>query len=198
MNNGIGKTAAKVYGLTVVSSVISFIMYLSLMMIVSFTASEGERVSAGMLLIANGVALILQGILFVALTYRPLWAQGERDAKAVRNGRQKQDKLRGTKIGLLASVPSLVSYALLVAEKLTGFWAPYAAWYRVGQMSFYPITVWAFGSDLSTGTAQIGWGGIALAAISVLVLPVVCTVAYLVGYAGISLGERVVYGQQKP
>ena len=161
-------------------------------MITAMTGGN-EGASATALLAGNIVALVFEVCIFVSVIHGDVWLQGDRDRNSVNFGHMKEDRLRGLKLGLLASIPAAVSYILLVVEKLTGFFSLYTLIYRVGHISFYPVLVWAFGADISVTTAQISWGGIALAVIPVLVLPVVTMISYLLGYAQISLGERLVY-----
>lgn len=193
MKNETFKMVAKLYGRTVFSSVLCFFVYVSIMMMLAMTAKEGEAVSDGWLLAGNIVSLVLQTCIFVALIYSDVWLQGDRDRNAVNFGRMTADKWRGLKVGLLASIPAIVSFVLLVAEKLVGFWGAYATLYRLLHITFYPIMVWSMGVNVAATAAGVSWGGILAAGIPVLVLPVVTTVAYLLGYAQIALGERMVY-----
>ena len=201
MNKESVKLAAKIYGRTAFSGVLCFFIYLSLSVIATATAGktpEGEvkMVSAGVLLAVNIVALLFQGLLFCSMVYATMWTRGDKDNNAVRFKRMQEDKLKGLKIGLVAAIPSILSYVLLIAEKCFHFYPGYAALYRLLQMAFYPIVIWAFGSNVTLTTAQISWGSIALAGVPILILPIVAAVAYWLGYSEISLGERLVYSKK--
>lgn len=193
MNKESFKLSAKLYGHTVFVSVLSVIMYVSVTMLTLVFADDEGIVPAGAKLAGNILSLVLQGVLFISFTYNDLWRQGDRDANAVSFGRMAYDKWRGLKIGLTAAIPSILSFAVLIAEKALGFFPRYAAWYRVFHLSFYPFIVWCFGSEVARTTAEIGWGGILLAGIPVLVMPAVAVLAYYLGYKQIAVGERLIY-----
>ncbi len=191
------KLAAKVYGHSVFSAVLSAIIYVSIITFTSLAADDEGIVPAGATLAGDIVALILQGVLFISFVYTDLWRQGDRDANAVSFGRMSYDKWRGLKVGLLAAAPSILTFVVLVAEKLFGFFPYYAAWYCIFHLCFYPIVAWSFGAPINVTTAGIGWSGIAGAGIPVLILPIVATVAYTLGYKQIAVGERLVYKNKK-
>lgn len=187
------KMAAKLYGRSVFSSVLCFFVYVSIMMMLSMTAEKDKIVSPGWMLAGNIVALVFQTCIFVALIYGDIWLKGDRDRNAVNFGHMEENKWRGLQAGLLAAIPSFLSFVLLVADKLVNFWGAYAMIYRLGQISFYPVMVWTMGVNVSVTTAGMSWGSILLSGIPVLALPLVTTVAYALGYAQIALGERLVY-----
>ena len=193
MNKHDIKQAAKVYGMTVLSSFFNLLIYVSFVALTGIFADKDGNVSAGAVTAANVLALVFQAMLFVMLVYGPMWKYGNRELNAVKFGRRAEDKGRGLKIGLVAAVPSLISYAVRVAEKLLGFWPAYAAVYRLGHLSLYPLVVWAFGANVSATTAGVTWGGIALAGVPILVMPAVAAFAYRVGYADTLLSEKLVY-----
>ncbi len=193
MNKGDIKQAAKLYGMTVISSFFNLLIYVSFVALTGIFADKETGVPAGMVTVANVVALVFQAMLFVMLVYGPMWKYGNHELNAVKFQHRAEDKARGLKIGLVAAVPSLLSFAVLVAEKLLGFWPAYAAVYRLGHLSLYPLVVWAFGANVSATTAGVTWGGIALAGVPVLVMPLVAAIAYRLGYADVLLAEKLVY-----
>lgn len=197
MNKETFKLAAKVYGHSVFSSVLCIIIYMSISMI-TYAAADAEGVVPGWAVTTgNVVSLLLQGMLLIAFVYGDLWRQGDKDANAVHFGRMEEDRLRGLKVGLIAAIPSVLSFVVLVAEKLLGFFPAYAGLYRLFHLSLYPIIVWAFGANVTATAAGIGWGGILLAGLPVLVVPVVALLAYELGYRQIILTEKLVYKNKK-
>lgn len=191
------KLAAKLYGQSVFASVLSIIIYISVTMLTYMAADDEGIIPGWATTTGNVIALLLQGTLLCSFVYTDLWRQGDKDANAVHFGRIAYDKWKGLKVGLVASIPSFLTYVVLVAEKLFGFWQPYAGLYRIFHLTFYPIIVWAFGSNVTVGTAGIGWGGIALALIPVLVTPIVAVIGYGLGYRQIIVSEKLIYKDKK-
>ncbi|MBQ6830597.1 MAG: hypothetical protein IJO59_05720 [Clostridia bacterium] len=197
MNKNDVKQSLKLYGLTVVATFFNLLIYFSFMSVVTLLADDKGVVPPGALAAANVTALILQAMLFVIILYGPMWKYGNHDINAVKYGRRAEDKWRGLKIGLIAAVPSILAYVVLVADKLFGFWKSCAAFYRLANVGLYPLVVWAFGPDVAASTAGVTWGGMVLAAVPILVMPTVATIAYRIGYADVLLMERLVYVHKK-
>ena len=78
-------------------------------------------------------------VLFAALIYSKLWERGDRDANSVNFGRMEEDKLRGLRIGLIAAVPSIVFYLLLVVSRLGLVTEKYFCIYRGLNLTFMPV-----------------------------------------------------------
>lgn len=189
--------AAKLYGTTVFGALLNALIYISFISLCGIFADKDGKTSAGVVNAANVVALLFQLVLYITLIYSALWKVGNQDLNAVKFKRKEEDKFRGLKIGLIAAIPSLLSYVLLLAEKLVGFWSGYTALYRLGHLALYPLVVWGFGSNVANTVAGVGWGGLLLAGVPVLVLPITAFISYRIGYADILLGEKLVYKKKK-
>ena len=203
MERNLLKTAGKLYGRTVLATLLNLFVYLSINMLFTVFADPNKQMTESTALIANIVALVFQVGIFTAMIYSDLWGLGDRDRNAVQFGHLVEDKQFGLKAGCVASVPAAVSFLLLVADKALGLWAPYATLYRVAHLSFYPIVVWSFGKQVAlpgnvlAATADIPWVGILTAGIPVLLLPLIAWFSYRMGYAQIAVKERLVYGKEK-
>lgn len=197
MNKENIQKALKLYGTTVLSSFFNVLIYVSFIALTGIFADDKGNVPPSLLTGANVVALLFQLMLFFTLIYANIWKIGNQDLNAVKFKRKEEDKLRGLKIGLIAAIPSALSYVLLLVEKAVGFWSGYTALYRLGHLSLYPLITWAFGTNVSNTVAGVGWGGIALAAVPVVIMPLVAAVSYRIGYADILLGEKIVYKKKK-
>ena len=179
------RLALRLYGSTWLAGIMGVFLYLSVGVIFSMLDTTG--------FIMNLVALVLQTVLFALIVYTKMWDLGDKNANSANFGHIKGDPLRGLTLGLLAAVPSVISFLALVADKLFGFWGGMAAAYRLCHTALYPVIVWSMGSTVSLTTADLSWGGILCAGLPLLFMPVVATVAYFLGYRHISLREKIVF-----
>ena len=123
--------------------------------------------------------------------YGSVWKIGNRDINRVEIGQQTENRWRGAVIGLLATIPSFLLYLCLLFSKI-GICRPgFLSVYRAFNAPFWAIIHWIYGSavlatDLSVGQ-MIGLF------FPVLFLPVICTIAYAVGYADVRISEKFIY-----
>lgn len=197
MNKNLIGRAAKLYASTYLAGIMGVFIYLSIGILVTSAFPKGEAINSTALLVTNCVSLFLQAGLFFVIVYGKLWSQGDKDSNAAQFGNMAADPWRGAKEGLLASIPSFLSFVVLIAEKIFCFWPQYTAIYRVGQLGLYPILVWSLGSNVSVPVSDISWGGVLCAGLPVLFLPVVATVAYYLGYRHIMVSERLMFVRKK-
>ena len=181
------KEAVKLYGITFFAGILSLIMYTAVV-------APAPSADATAVMWANIAAFVLQTVLFLALPYDTVWKWGERDRGVAKH--QKTSVGRGLKLGLIASIPAIASYVLLVADKLFGFWPSYPVLFRTGQIAFAPVMTWAFGNG-KVLIHQVSWGGILLSAVPVLVLPLIAALYYRLGYARVNVKEKLMYKKQK-
>lgn len=147
---------------------------------------------AGALVAQDIISSVLMLMLLAAFPYSIVWPRGDRDKNAVNFGHMQEDKLRGLKVGLMAAIPSFVGYILLVLSKLGVFWSGYFLLYRFLNVPFMPLLD-ALAPAGVQATAQVPWSGIAVMLVAVLFVPLVCHVAYTLGYHQISVMEKLVY-----
>lgn len=197
MNKSLLGQALRLYGNTYLAGVMGVFIYLSIGVLVTSGFPKGETINSTALLITNCVSLFLQGGLFFVIVYGKLWARGDKDSNGAQFGQEPGDPWRGAKLGLLASVPSFLSFLVLIAEKIGNFWPQYTSIYRVCQLGLYPIVVWSLGSSVGVPASEISWGGILCAGIPVLFLPIVATLAYYLGYRHIMVSERLMFVRKK-
>lgn len=158
----------------------------------SYAENIRTPVRPGLQSTANWVTQILMLIIFLAFPYSNLWYIGDHDRNAVLFGHRAEDKWRGAKIGLLADLPALAMWLLLVAGKLTGGLPGFVKWYRWMNVCFWP---W-FNHVIPAGTldpAAVSWGGVAAMLPVLLSLPLLTGLGYFLGYSEISLRDRLVY-----
>ena len=140
----------------------------------------------------NVLSSILMLLLLAAFPYSIVWSKGDRDKNSVNFGHMQEDKLRGLKVGLMAAVPSILSYLFLIVSKITGWVPQYVSFFRLTNMPFLPLFNHLTPSAVSSA-ADVSWPAILVMAISVIVVPLSCMIGYVMGYRHISLSENLVY-----
>ncbi|MBO5929197.1 MAG: hypothetical protein J6Q42_04180 [Clostridia bacterium] len=191
------KQAVRLYGRSVLAGVLGTFIYLSIGVMVSVAVPRGDALSGTASFLMNLISLLLQGTIFFLFIYGALWSLGDKDANAVHFGHLQVTASRGFKIGCLASIPSMISFLVLVADKLFLFWGKSAAAYRVCQVGLYPIVVWAMGPTAATTTAQLSWGQVLCAGIPVLFLPIAAGISYYLGFKQIVVADRMMFVNKK-
>lgn len=197
MKSSLFKFSARIYGRTVFATIINFFVYFSIIMVATVLSNTEGKMPDVALNIVNAVALIVEVLIFVTTVFTPLWDLGYKDSNAVSYHHKQENLFTGVIVGLIASIPAFVGYLVLVAEKAIGFFSALPAWYRIVNMTFYPLFTWLFGSAATTGSTTLSWSAVALSALPLLVLPIACGISYLLGYKGISIHEKMVYKQKK-
>ncbi|MBQ8204039.1 MAG: hypothetical protein IJZ75_07160 [Clostridia bacterium] len=150
-----------------------------------------SRLSGGMKAIFLILTQVSNLVILVAFIYHHLWDLGAKDLNLVKFGHKAEDKLRGFKIGLLASIPNILFFCTLVVFKnsfMAGFNAPF---YKFIVSYFY-----SFVELILNGVTDINalslWQFAALGAL-LLVIPVITEVAYLLGYKGVIVSDKLIY-----
>ncbi len=197
MKSSLLKLSAQIYGRTVFATVINFFTYFSIIMVATVLSNTEGKMSAVSLNIVNAVALAVEVTVYVVIVFTPLWNRGYKDSNAVTYHHKKENLFTGVIIGLIASVPAFLGYLVLIAEKAIGFFSALPAWYRLLNMTFYPLLSWIFGAAATEGSAALSWSAIVWTAFTLLLLPLACGAAYLLGYKGISIHEKMVYKRKK-
>ncbi len=151
-----------------------------------------NEMSPGISVAVNAVVLLCSLFLLGVFPYNLLWEMGSKDENRVRYGHSRLDKLRGLKIGTLASVPGLLLYILLLIARFGLLPNAYLSVYRVLNIPFLSYINWIIGTEVSTIT---GWQFLALF-VPLLFIPTVCYISYLLGYRQFSLKEHLTY--EKP
>ena len=142
--------------------------------------------------LSSSVAQILMLILFLAFPYSDMWYLGDSDRNNVQFGHRPEDKWRGAKIGLVASIPAILMWLVLVAGKLAGALPGFVKWYRWFNVCFWPYMDGVIPSTVMDPAAA-PWGGVLAMLVAALLLPVITGVGYLLGYKEFSIRDRLVY-----
>lgn len=139
----------------------------------------------------DAIAQTFMLIIMAIFVYNELWNLGYKDNNAVRIKMKKEDKLKGLKIGLLATAPSYLLVTVLLFARHTigknlsivifGFLNSY----------LYKTILFITGGGITFSQLQIWKILIFYPLISVV--PVIALVAYLIGYKGILISEKIIY-----
>lgn len=192
MKNDLLKRALRLYGRCVLATVLGTFMYFSVG-IIALAISPGSEATAGESFLTNLVALIIQGFLCLTIVYAEMWKQGDKDGGPVMFGGAAGDPHLGLKVGLLSIVPMLVAFAVLVAEKLIGFWPQYIMVYRAANFALYPVIAWTMGTVWSVPAADISWPGIVLSLIPAVVIVLASWGSYYIGYRQFTFAQKLMY-----
>ena len=132
-----------------------------------------------------GAQVLTQGLMLfvlVALAGYYVWVEGDRDRNLVKHHEWAETPLRGLWIGLIAAIPSLALYGLLVLGKLDIFAADsIQGVYRLLNPTFTPLVIQIMPAEVYPATEITAMQLVWLFLLQ-LVLPATCAVAYQLGY----------------
>lgn len=138
---------------------------------------------------------LLQLVLLVAIVYGRLWSMGDRDQNRVHYDKMTAEPGRGLRIGVLATIPWAVAYVLLLLSKLGLMPAGYVAVYRVLNTLFLPLINAVTFTVMDT--RLVSWWALLVLLLTLAVVPVICHVAYRLGYRGVQLSEKLIYQSKR-
>ena len=149
-----------------------------------------EPPAAAMILL-NVLSEVIMLIMLAIFIFTPVQEKGQRDLTQVKYRKGKEDKLCGLKIGLLAGIPAFAAYLLLIVAKLTGLMPWYLLAYRYINICFLPIINAVAGTAVAS--ADISWLALLVFLLLQAYIPLVCHVAYTIGYKQIDVTGKLVY-----
>ncbi len=131
---------------------------------------------------AKVLTQVLMLFVLVVLCGYYVWAEGDRDRNLVKHHDRRPTPFRGVWIGLIAAIPSLALYVLLMLGKLNVFAADSVQGvYRMLNPVFTPLILAVMPTDVYPATAITGVQ-MTLLFLLCLVLPATCAAAYPLGY----------------
>lgn len=156
--------------------------------------------SLSVLLLINSVlgrvvCQLLNFCVLFSLPYGLAWQAGNSDRNKHLFGHIKEDKLKGLKAGLLASIPFFAVAVLLLLAKAGLFTDGFLYPYRLINSIFFPLNYSLLSGTLSL--TEMAWGPVILSACWVLILPVIPAFGYVLGYEEFSLHEKFFYKGKK-
>lgn len=132
-------------------------------------------------------------LLFMAgvFVYNNLWNVGHKDISAVKHGIQDEDKLKGLKIGLIATIPSAVLLAVLSIGKLTFAKNVSIALFAFLNSHLYEAIILISGGG-GLFSKLLPWQIICYFAM-LLFVPILAHIAYTLGYKDFIIAEKLTY-----
>lgn len=155
--------------------------------VITKTRSMSSRDRAIIGVISSIFTLLIYGI----FPYNMLWNLGSHDENYVQLGRLQKDIYFGLKVGLVASIPAMILYLLLILGKLGAFPSVILKWHRLINTPFIPyIDAVEMGAKTAT---ELSVGSLLAVGATLLFVPILCCLGYYLGYRQISIRERMVY-----
>lgn len=141
--------------------------------------------------VAFVVSLLFTIPLTVGVLYATSYNMGGKDISRVHSGFMAEDKLKGLKVGIIAAMPLIFLYALLLLGKFSIIKPNSLAFYCIANSHLYGIIQFIYkGASLAT---ELGFLQLLLLFIPVLFIPAVAWLGYLLGYKEISITQNLVY-----
>lgn len=152
--------------------------------------------SLSVLLLINSVlgrvvCQLLNFCVLFSLPYGLAWQAGSSDRNKHLFGRVKEDRRKGLKAGVIASIPFFLLSVLLILARAGLFTGEYLYPYRLLSCIFFPLNYSLLAGTLSLG--EMGWGVVILSACTNLILPIIPAFGYALGYRELSIHERFFY-----
>ncbi len=150
--------------------------------------SQLNKVEKGILAIISQIFCL--GII-ISFIYVYIWKIGNNDLNLVKFDRIKFDKLKGLKIGLLATIPFAIVYLMLVLGAIGMLPGKVIIFYRAVYGFVFPLTSKIIGSSFLA--EELSVLKLLLLALMVFIIPLICHFSYLIGYKDISIKNKIVY-----
>ncbi|MBQ8303355.1 MAG: hypothetical protein IJX79_00185 [Clostridia bacterium] len=156
-----------------------------------------SKLTSGQELSANLICFAFTIVTLLFLNYNRIWTLGTNDNNKVKFGRVKEDKLKGLKIGLICSLPSFLLFVLAVLSRFGVLPQILFSVFKLANFHLFSINNIIFGTETTIALSQIPIWKFAVAFLPLLILPVICAVAYVLGYKDISLKDKLIYKDKK-
>ena len=153
--------------------------------------SEIDKSTALIWDIISQIFLLFMSGVFV---YNILWNLGFKDNNLVHIGAKNEDKLKGLKIGTIATIPSLVLLTVLTIGKSTFANGVSVALYGILNAQFYEAIYMISGGGVLFSDLAI-WQVLLFYAL-LIYIPLLSHVAYILGYKSILISEKIIYKKQ--
>lgn len=150
-----------------------------------------KKLSDRMQKISLLLAQIFSFVMMTGILCGTIWEMGNKDISAVKQGRATENKLRGLYIGLIAAIPSLIVFVLLILSHATVLKPAFLDTYRLLNSQFhYIITMIYSGAKDATQLSALKLCGIGALH---LYLPLISMISYYMGYIDVNLVEVITF-----
>lgn len=144
---------------------------------------------------ADFIGQTVAALIILSFAHSILWKLGDSDSNLVAFEHIAEDKLRGFKIGALATVPGAAAFLLAVIAKIGILPASVIALYRFVNYQFFTLGNLFFTRSL-TDYSAVSWGRLLSSASIMLLLPIISGIMYILGYNHITL-QKYIYKKKK-
>ncbi len=129
--------------------------------------------------------------ILIVFVYNRLYKVGNKDFNLVKFNHKSQDKLRGLKIGAIASIPNFLLYVAIVVLK---FVRPSTSigLYIFPNFQYYNILNAIMQSKTRT-LANVTALDFVYIFLTLLIVPIVCYASYTLGYKDVNLSDKLTY-----
>lgn len=137
------------------------------------------------------LAQIFSFVMMTGILCGTMWEMGNKDISAVKHGRASENKLKGLYIGIIATIPSLIVYILLVLSHFEVLRPAFLDTYRLLNSHFHYILTLIYSS--AKDASQLSGGQVALCGALHLYLPLLSFISYFLGYKDINVVEKITF-----
>ena len=142
--------------------------------------------------IACQVVILLS---YLMLLFSPLRNYGEQDVNRVRIGVKKENQLTGLLFGLVLMIPYVLAFLFLSLGKLRLIFDMLPA-YRLINSQFFVLISTCVGGAMTL--QELSWGMLVVITLVIpLIIPVMTTLFYYLGYKQISFVNKIMYQNTK-
>lgn len=194
MDKSIWKTSFNLFGKYIICLTMAFIISASLFMVFSATSTSGETVEGVPYVVMMVIAEICSLGTLVLFINGKVYYIADSDANKVRFGRIEPDKWRGLKMSVVPAVFALCTYVALILGKVGILGDGALAFFRFTNYHLIALNQILFGGK--TSFAEVGWGAVAAAFLTVVLVPVICHISYTLGFKGINVAEKLVFKKE--
>ena len=135
------------------------------------------------------VLTLLSLVLLVAFVYHKLYTVGNKDFNAVKCGHKDEDKFRGLKIGIMAMLPDIILFLVMVVLRFVKP-STTVGYYKAVNAIFFKILNLCMGSKT---LGDVSFSGFAVMFLILLVVPAVAHFSYTLGYKDIKIYDKITY-----
>lgn len=132
--------------------------------------------------------------ILITFLYSAIWGVGIKDNNLVKFGHRAEDKFRGVKIGLLASIPYGIFVLALFVFRYVAKTNISVALIEFINAHFYSFTRLILGQQEFLNISFIRIFALLLLG---LIIPIITGISYYIGYKDIAIGEKLLYKKKK-
>lgn len=147
----------------------------------------------------NGIFLTVTQICCIAILisfiYPSLWQLGCKDSNLVRFKHKSEDIFKGLKIGVIASIPSIIFFAIILICGIGAYSKLPASLYKFVNCQYFSFIELILKNTVTVG--DINAIQYFLLFLLLLIIPATAFISYLLGYKDISISEKFIYKKKK-